>query len=492
MWIQVCVSTLADYQKLQIKAVLSSSIAYNKLPFFCAALVGSYSLLQRILGRLPLYSSLPHSELVWINRRVWTAFLHFVSAFSASWFSIKLLNIGAEKTALDVPSSNNNIEQPAKATSANTSQGGEADFSNSWQDQSLPETRQLTGKTLDLTILVAVRALDAIVADLWCLHVRSNLNTETSKRAFLESMVSRTADAAVFAIGAGAVMWAWFYLPDRLPRSYNTWIAQAAQVDRRLIDVLRRARRGDFVYGKNTGQASILQSMCKDYAWPRIWGDPEKTIPIPCEMVHCGSGPSCHWHAVIRFISAFRFALAMYLPLQLVVRIRTPSLKALKHSIRDSVRSSAFLGSFVSLFYYSVCLSRTVIGPRIFSRTTVTPMMWDSGLCVGTGCIMCGWSILIEAEKRRQEVAFFVAPRAVATLLPRRYEKKVCSNVNQVALVNGWPSLVLLERTTRICCQYRDTTYIYWSKASKSAWDAGTSAPTGATGIGVLQNDKHR
>lgn len=39
--------------------------------------------------------------------------------------------------------------------------------------------------------------------------------------------------------------------------------------------------------------------------------------------------------------------------------------------------------------------------------------------------MMCGWSILVEAEKRRQEIALFVAPRAAATLLPRRYEQKV-------------------------------------------------------------------
>ena len=51
--------------------------------------------------------------------------------------------------------------------------------------------------------------------------------------------------------------------------------------------------------------------------------------------------------------------------------------------------------------------------------------MWDSGLCVQAGCVLCGFSILIEAEKKRQEVAMFVAPRAAATLLPRAYERKV-------------------------------------------------------------------
>ena len=50
--------------------------------------------------------------------------------------------------------------------------------------------------------------------------------------------------------------------------------------------------------------------------------------------------------------------------------------------------------------------------------------MWDSGLCVGTGCVLCGWSILIEAERRREELALFVMPRALGTLLPREYDAK--------------------------------------------------------------------
>lgn len=135
-------------------------------------------------------------------------------------------------------------------------------------------------------------------------------------------------------------------------------------------------------------------------------------------------GPSCHWHAITRFFKAFRFALAMYLPLQLLLRMRHPSPSQLQKACREAARSSAFLGTFVALFYYGVCLSRTRLGPRLVSKEIVTPLMWDSGLCVRAGCILCGWSILIEAERRRQELAMFVVPRAAATLFPRRYDKK--------------------------------------------------------------------
>lgn len=48
----------------------------------------------------------------------------------------------------------------------------------------------------------------------------------------------------------------------------------------------------------------------------------------------------------------------------------------------------------------------------------------DGGLCVGTGCALCGWSILLENAGRRKDMALFVVPRALATLFPRRYDLK--------------------------------------------------------------------
>lgn len=142
-------------------------------------------------------------------------------------------------------------------------------------------------------------------------------------------------------------------------------------------------------------------------------------------MVHDGICASCHWHALVRFGKAFRFSLAMYLPLQLLLRVTHPSLAGLQKACKEAIRSSMFLGTFVALFYYGICLSRTRLGPKIFSKEAISPMMWDSGLCVGAGCLLSGWSILIEAQKRRQELALFMAPRAAAILCPRQYPKQV-------------------------------------------------------------------
>ena len=294
---------------------------------------------------------------------------------------------------------------------------------------------RLAGKTLDLTLFAVTRAVDIIVGELWSRHSLRRHGTNSWSR--VESCISHMTDAGVFTVSAGAVMWAWIYLPTRLPQAYKRWIGDAAQVDPRLVETLRRVRWGQFVYGQDTGQAPLLQSMCRDYGWPLTWGDPAKTIPIPCEIVHMGVGPNCEKHAMVRFGRAFRFALAMYLPIQLLLKMRSPTMRAFQQALRDAARSSAFLGTFISVFYYSICLSRTRLGPKLISRDRITPMMWDQGLCINVACAMCGWSILIEAPKRRQEIASFVAPRAAATLLPRRYDERVrlLSPVPQ-ALVN--------------------------------------------------------
>ena len=216
-------------------------------------------------------------------------------------------------------------------------------------------------------------------------------------------------------------MWSWFYSPSRLPRSYNKWITSAASVDLRLIEALRRCRSQELRYGQDTGQAPLLGSMCADYELPVSWGDPATAVPFPCELVHMGCGPSCEYHALSRFVRAWKWAMYTYLPLALALRLRNPSWRSIARAFASASRSSAFLGMFITLFYYGVCLGRTRLGPYIIGKHVAARQVMDGGVCVGTGCFLCGWSVLIETVSRRKDMALFVAPRAMATILPRQY-----------------------------------------------------------------------
>ncbi|MCJ1342516.1 hypothetical protein MMC31_000702, partial [Peltigera leucophlebia] len=340
------------------------------------------------------------------------AISRLISAFCAAWLSLQLLNkpfgVKGESLKLKVDSA-----QEINATNG-VSPVSEEEF---LKEMSIP----LAGKTIDLTLFAVTRSLESIVGQLWNRHKLSRVSR--GKWTKLETLISHFTDASVFAISSGMIMWAWIYYPSTLPRAYDRWIGGVAQVDQRLIEILREFRTAIDVYGPDARPNNILEGMCTDYSCPLEWADPSKTIPAPCELVHSGIGPSCSWHAIVRFSRAFKIAIMTYLPLQLLLKIRNPSRKALLRALREAFRSSAFLGAFVALFWTGVCLARTRLGPRLFSPR-ITPSMWDQGLCIRAGCLLCGWSILIEAARRRQEVAFFVAPKAAATLLPRRYDLK--------------------------------------------------------------------
>ncbi|KAH3529004.1 hypothetical protein KXV55_003441 [Aspergillus fumigatus] len=396
----------------QLSRTLTNVIRLDSFPTFCALLVAGSTVLPVLLLRLcALVSSRIGKISGPVKSRVFLRFVRFVAAFVSAWFSFQLLN-------------KKPIRQQGSDVISSHKTGSGANAGHSPEKKITPQySPDLAGRTMGLTLFTFTRAMDALVCLGWSRWRASRRGQ--NRWSLVETVAPVLADTGLFAASSAVVMWAWFYLPERLPRSYGKWIGEVAKVDIRLIEALRRARRGIFVYGKETGQARLLESMCEDYNWPREWGDPSKTIPIPCEMVHMGCGPNCEKHAVWRFAKTFKFACATYIPLQVVFRVRSmKTMSSLWRALADALRSSTFLASFVSIFYYSVCLARTRIGPKIFSRETVTPQMWDSGLCVGAGCLMCGWSILVESARKRQEIALFVAPRAAATVLPRYYDKK--------------------------------------------------------------------
>ncbi|KAM0102600.1 hypothetical protein ACP6JE_002805 [Aspergillus fumigatus] len=405
---------LSNKEKLEeLSRTLTNVIRLDSFPTFCALLVAGSTVLPVLLLRLcALVSSRIGKISGPVKSRVFLRFVRFVAAFVSAWFSFQLLN-------------KKPIRQQGSDVISSHKTGSGANAGHSPEKKITPQySPDLAGRTMDLTLFTFTRAMDALVCLGWSRWRASRRGQ--NRWSLVETVAPVLADTGLFAASSAVVMWAWFYLPERLPRSYGKWIGEVAKVDIRLIEALRRARRGIFVYGKETGQARLLESMCEDYNWPREWGDPSKTIPIPCEMVHMGCGPNCEKHAVWRFAKTFKFACATYIPLQVVFRVRSmKTMSSLWRALADALRSSTFLASFVSIFYYSVCLARTRIGPKIFSRETVTPQMWDSGLCVGAGCLMCGWSILVESARKRQEIALFVAPRAAATVLPRYYDKKV-------------------------------------------------------------------
>ncbi|KAK0634691.1 hypothetical protein B0T17DRAFT_483469 [Bombardia bombarda] len=400
-----------------LKRVLCGGLDPQRFPTFCAVLVGGSTLLE-----IPLRAAFNRllrnlSEVARKRLSRWFA------SFIAAWFSLQLLqsNQSSGFFTETVPIKKQSDDPDSTTTTTTTKY----------------QTIRYAGRTLDLSLFAATRALDVIGGELW--HRRHNLFSSPShpplspspKRrrppCLTSSTVTHLTDPAIFALSSGLIMWAWIYLPSRLPRAYNRWIASAAAVDPRLIEALQLCRSRAIRYGVDTGRAPLLAAMCADYRLPPRWGDPAVSVPFPCELVHMGCGPSCERHALSRFARSFRWAMATYLPLNLLLAVRAAGrgpaalMKSLQRALVSAARSSSFLGAFIALFYYGVCLMRTRLGPRVLGTGREVRQRIDGGLCVAAGCVLCGWSIMLENAGRRKDMALFVAPRALATLLPRRY-----------------------------------------------------------------------
>ncbi|KAI5791675.1 hypothetical protein DFH27DRAFT_602907 [Peziza echinospora] len=287
----------------------------------------------------------------------------------------------------------------------------------------------MVGRTLDLTLIAVARALDVVVGSAWeeWKGVRRRRGIGGGGRGgknwdWLEGVVERNVDSVVFAGNAAAIMYAFFYLPEKLPRAYQKWIEGMSELDQRVIIALQQIKRGEFIYGKDTGKKELLGGYCRSLGLPEELGDPAVTVPIPCLLVHSNKVKNCELHALYRFYRAWKAAFVMYIPLNLAVTIRRPSVRNLLKATLNAARSSTFLGAFVALFYYGVCFTRNRFGPAVFPGWD--RLVWDNQVVVRVGCFLSGLSIWIEQRRRRMEIGFFVAPRALAVGLPRRYKRE--------------------------------------------------------------------
>ncbi|PAV22387.1 integral membrane [Pyrrhoderma noxium] len=334
-----------------------------------------------------------------------------------------------------------------------------------------------TSTTLDLTLLLLVRALDSFVQGLFLqsnAQPKSN-NWEEDRQKSKQlrqkaAILTDKLDAFIFWAASARIMWCFFYLPERLPYSYVKWIGALANVDKRLLEALRGRRNGTWTYGNETFH-ELLVPLATELGYPPAWGD-TMLVPssgrnadkmwkalglsdregiggIPCQLVHGnvgstlikgGAGASCTANALIRGALGFLEAIAIYAPVHfLPILLSRPNgllqIRVLKKAIYALFRSSLFLSVFISSIWSAVCITRTLAIPRLFPRLSHNFIDGPYG-CVLAGCLMCGGSIWIEQGKRRGEIALYVLPRALRTILEESWLK------------SGSRSLILLERLT--------------------------------------------
>ncbi|KAJ7706172.1 hypothetical protein B0H17DRAFT_919881 [Mycena rosella] len=326
----------------------------------------------------------------------------------------------------------------------------------------------VASRTLDLTLLLLVRALDAAVQSFVARKSGGRRESDAGppvhgvqpSRQRLASSVKRESmrtqiDSLVFWACSARIMWCFFYEPHRLPKSYVKWINTLAGLDPRVIDTLRaiRANKWSYLTG-SPSHSHLLTTYARDLGSPAAWGDPSRlpafggahadqvwkqlgvsTRPgvggLPCQIIHGDVGSSlglvhsCTANAGLRGIKVLLEAIVIYLPVQfLPVLLSRPRAlldpRRVLESLLAAVRSATFLSTFVASYWYSVCLTRSLVFARLFPF--ISHDFWDGPYgCVLAGCLVCGTSIWIENGRRRGEMALYVLPRALRACLPDAY-----------------------------------------------------------------------
>ncbi|BGP36702.1 hypothetical protein JCM10449v2_000603 [Rhodotorula kratochvilovae] len=284
--------------------------------------------------------------------------------------------------------------------------------------------RATQSATLDLTLFVLVRGADTLARLLY-----DRAPPARGRAAPVLRFLADQGDTIVFWLSCWRIMWAWFYRPELLPPSYSKWILQLARMDPRLLQLLRYARSGRFVYGQrpDVEVAEMCVGISKHAGRDARLVNPEFISRLDCSFVHgkLGAG-SCETNAAKRWARAFLDCLLIYLPVHAIPPLlfnfrrllRTPGHSLLRILLAAS-RSSAFLATFVASVYLGVCLTRTRLPQlaRVCGGLNVAQQPLDSGLCVLVGCALCGASVLIENKRRRREMALYCAPRALYALV---------------------------------------------------------------------------
>lgn len=262
---------------------------------------------------------------------------------------------------------------------------------------------RLNNISIELTALVLARAIDTLI--------RGPLVKSKPKRSTIY-------DSTQFTLSCFVIMFSWFYYPQNMQSKYHRWITKMANMDNDLVKALRYIRNNQLHYGVSGEYTTLLENTAEKMGLPREYGNTNTTIPIPCELVHANTYKSCEIHSLWRFWRGMKSAMLIYLPLNTVLSLRKlgssktskegrgrQKLGILYQIILKSLRSSAFLASFIALNWYSVCLVRKRIGPKLFPNATSQQIEDTWGPACGS--LICGLSILLEEKQRRPELALF-------------------------------------------------------------------------------------
>lgn len=296
---------------------------------------------------------------------------------------------------------------------------------------------------VEYVLFALVRAGDALLAQIMA---------QPQWRTRIPPILYQHGDTLLFVACCTEIMSAWFYAPETLPSAYVKWITAMSEMDERLVDVLRYFQRGTLEYNKIKGYhlENYLDPYCKERGLDPLLGNPSYGF-IPCSVVH--PRLPCAEHTLERWRNGFTRSFRIYSVLYLLPLLLSGSggknqketspspltpkhptgidsqrsllsnldlskpiykdheflslfMKRFQHAVLSTLRSSAFLATFIATLWATVCTVRNLTHQ-------------DGPFAQSLGSFLCGWSILLERKSRRAEMALYCIPRALYSFIFR-------------------------------------------------------------------------
>lgn len=198
---------------MQLQKVFVDALACNQLPAFSTLLIGLYSVSQNLFYSLLVTgsrvsngngSTIETSSLLRLARIFAGLFSSSLSFLVLNYKDTNLVEKNCEMS-FHATLAKDHAHQPVFET-AIKNQKDVLSPTDSKHPQTLKDQTLLAGETIDMTLLLTVRALETLVRQVG-VSKRVRGRRRSHAMSTLESLLRRYADSGIFAISAGTVMY---------------------------------------------------------------------------------------------------------------------------------------------------------------------------------------------------------------------------------------------------------------------------------------------